>query len=217
MTTHRTVLLLIATMAMMGALVERAGRPYEALPSRVQRFLQPVSDDALAQLAQRERVRALLSARARRILEQPDAVTLYSIDPDVYREYGYTFRAAPSPQAHALNALASGDGVLGSLDVRDWSLRRNIVAGLYEGLADPNGHMMCYDPRHALVYRAGREYVVVHICFSCFYAVVLEPDTEEGRYREFGNMVATFWNHAPWPLWDILAALLESANIPTAK
>ena len=58
------------------------------------------------------RVGAVLTKRARAVIEAPDRVFLYSIEPSEWREYGYGRNTDPSPLEHALGNLADGTGVL---------------------------------------------------------------------------------------------------------
>lgn len=161
----------------------------------------------VAALAGHERVGAVLSAEARGILAAPERVTLYSIQPGIWREYGYGRNTDPSPLAHALAALKAKTGVLGSLAIDDPAPRADLLESLYAGLIEQGPGAHCYDPRHALVYERGGKTVVVCICFECSYVVVLEASTTKGRYEPLQD---------PRGLKAALNGLLEAAGIPLA-
>lgn len=160
------------------------------------------------ELAAHERVAAVFSAEARAILAAPDRVTLHSIEPKHWRDYGYGGNTEPTPLAHALEALKQGQGVLGSLPLEDAKQRAAVLEATYAGFIDVGPQALCYDPRHALVYEQGEATVLVFICFACHYAVVLEATTEKGRYRSFQD---------PEGLKPRLNGLLEAAGIALAE
>ena len=96
-------------------------------------------------------------------------------------------------------------------------LRRATLKGLFLGCIRTSGTMACYRPRHALVYRGRGQTVVVCICFQCFYLVVLEAGTKEGRFVAFGDMDQVVWKGRAYPFMDLLNGLLADAGIPLAK
>ena len=161
-----------------------------------------------AALANHERVAAVLSEGGRAILAAPERVTLHSIEPGIWREYGYGRNTEPTPLAHALAALKENKGVLGSLPVDDAGERESILEGVYAGFIEMGPEAACYDPRHALIYEKGDATVAVFICFACHYAVILEASTETGRYKAF-QMVKG--------LKPRLNGLLTDAGIKLAK
>lgn len=159
-------------------------------------------------LAAHARVAAVLSDDARAVLGAPDRLTLHSIEPAEWREYGYGRRTDPTPLANALALLEEKKGVLGSLSLDDAKERAAILEATYAGFIETGPQAACYDPRHALVYERGEETVIVFICFACHYAVVLEATTEKGRYTSFQD---------PQGLKPRLNGLLERAGIALAK
>ena len=158
-------------------------------------------------LARHVRVGAVISEEGRAILAKPERVTLHSIEPGTWREYGYGRNTEPTPLAHALAALGEKTGVLGTLQLKKASQREAVREALFAGFIEEGPEAACYDPRHALIYEKGDATVAVLICFECHYAVVLERTTEKGRYKAFQD---------PQGLKPRLNGLLGAAGIPLA-
>ena len=160
------------------------------------------------EMAGHARVGAVLSEDARAILAAPERVTLHSIEPDPWSDYGYGRNTEPSPLAHALETLKAKTGVLGSLPLEGAEERGRVLEGLYAGLIEEGPEAACYLPRHALIYEKGEATVAVLICFQCHYLVVLEAETAKGRYKAFQD---------PDGLKQRLNTMLADAGIALAK
>ena len=205
----RTLVLLLTLILTACGDQKPADPPTEQPPADAPPAEQPAPEPTrLDELAAHASVGAAFSEGARAILAAPDRVTLHSIEPGVWREYGYGRNTEPTPLVHALAAFREGKGVLGSLAVDAADDRTVILESTYAGFIEVGPEAACYDPRHALVYEQGEQTVIVFICFACHYAVVLEATTEKGRYTAFQD---------PEGLKKRLNAMLTDAGIALAK
>jgi ribosomal protein L7/L12 len=110
--------------------------------------------------------------------EAPDALTLYGIDENVYRDVA---RGDAPPSGtyleQALAKLDAGEGVKARAALTRVSARAALLTALRRGLAMPGEPAECYNPRHAVVVTKGPERAVAFLCFECSYAVVAHPRT----------------------------------------
>jgi len=102
----------------------------------------------------------VLSRATTRILENPESFVLLAIDPDRMRTaVGSTNR--PAEEFH-------GYGVLGKAEIRDPRDQAELVGALRKGIADSDGTVFaCFNPRHGVTARHGKEIVELLICFEC--------------------------------------------------
>jgi hypothetical protein len=107
--------------------------------------------------------------------EAPDALTLYAVDADAYRQVAHG--DAPAGTTYLEDALAkleSGAGVKAKATITRPSARTALLTALRRGLAMPGEPAECYNPRHAVVVTKGTERAVALLCFECSYAVVAD-------------------------------------------
>ena len=140
---------------------------------------------AFEQLRVHPDVARALSATSRIRLEEAIPLWLFSIDPAVYRSFGYGGLVDPDALAKADRMLSTNVGVKGEAAVEDFATRRELVHGMYRDLAEPGPPAGCYEPRHAVLARADEDVLVLLICFECDYVVVLD-ESGAGRYS-FGS------------------------------
>lgn len=121
------------------------------------------------------------------LFDEPDQMTLYSVEPGVYSAWGYGrgFKAPETPYGTALAALEEWDGVYGALPIGAADERKAIGAAIRKGFGAEGPVASCYQPRHALVVVKDGKPAIMHICFQCHYAVLLGPQTPKGRYTSF--------------------------------
>ncbi|MFM8980656.1 MAG: ribosomal protein L7/L12 [Planctomycetia bacterium] len=146
---------------------------------------------------------ASLTPGAWEVLQQAPQLELLALDPDVHRDprAGGTGPALAAWQA----AAAEADGIHGCVRVEEAGARHALLAALEAALAAPGTPAECYDPRHALRARHGGRCVVLHLCFACGAAVLLEEGVAEPLRVDLGD---------PAGLQARLDALLDAARVP---
>lgn len=144
-----------------------------------------------------------LTPRAWEVLRAAPQLELLALDPDVHRD---PHAGGSGPALDAWEAAArEADGIHGRVLVAEPAQRRALLAALEAALAAPGAPALCYDPRHALRARHGGHTVVLHLCFACSGAVLLEDAVAEPLRVDLGD---------PAGLQAQLDALLDAARIP---
>jgi hypothetical protein len=90
-------------------------------------------------------------------LQPTDALTLFSIDGNVYPE-----GKEPQTAEHF-----HGYPVLGKTDISDTVQHDEIIAAVNEGLEHPEAEAKCFYPRHGIRVRRAGETIDYVICFQC--------------------------------------------------
>ncbi len=118
------------------------------------------SQPVFAQLSDAERAKQVLQARQtwlsglRTTLEHAEIFTLFSLEPegDPRKKSKAEFKGYPQ---------------LGKTDVPAGSDRTNLIAVLYDGIANGNAIAECFNPRHGIRATQGSNTVELLICFEC--------------------------------------------------
>lgn len=144
-----------------------------------------------------------LTPRAWEVLRAAPQLELLALDPDVHRDP----RAGGAGPALAAweSAAREADGIHGRVLVQEAAQRRALLDALEAALGAPGAPALCYDPRHALRARHGGRTVVLHLCFACSAAVLLEDGVADPLRVDLGD---------PAGLQAQLDALLDAARIP---
>lgn len=138
----------------------------------------------------------VLSKATTRVLEQPDSFTLLAIDPDRMR--------TASDSTNPPTELFHNFGVLGKAAILSSTDRAELVSALRKGIADSDGSVAaCFNPRHGIIARRGKETTELLICFECQSLRVY--GTETNGVRTTGSPGKTF------------DAALGKAGLPRAK
>ena len=120
-----------------------------------------------------KQVVSAFGADGRDVLEAPDRMTLFTLNPVQVAD------GKLSPEAERLRNY----GVLGKAEITDPTIRRRLVEAVYEGLkADGAGPANCFFPRHGLRFEKGEQTIEVLICFECTWVYVY-PDGAENETR----------------------------------
>jgi hypothetical protein len=107
-----------------------------------------------------------LPAKALEILDKPDSVELYSLEPD-------------PPEGKKPEKSLHGWPVLGSVVLKDAKVRDGAIAALRAGAGLGHG-AKCFEPRHAIRAKRGGKTVDVLVCFGCGWIYVYyDGDKEE--------------------------------------
>lgn len=124
---------------------------------------------------------------AKAILEQADEFELLSLTPRLLREPG--------------KGTFHGYKILGSTQVRDAVTRERLVTALEKGIAANEGTIgACFNPRHGIHVKKGKEYTDFVICFECLQIEIY--GTGQGRALTMGSPQGTF------------NQVLKEANVP---
>lgn len=127
----------------------------------------------------------------RAVLEQADAVTLFTLNPH------RLVNGKLSPETERLR----GYGVLGKAAIDDAAKRRRLVEAVYEGLkGEGAGPAQCFWPRHGLRFVKGSETVELLICFECTWVYVYAPGAEHETRLLFGAGVKPVFDSILKPL-----------------
>lgn len=114
---------------------------------------------------------------AKAILEQADEFELLSLAPRLLREPG--------------KGTFHGYKVLGSTQVRDAGTRGRLVTALEKGIAANEGTIgACFNPRHGIHVKKGKEYADFVICFECLQIEIY--GTAQGRVLTMGSPQGIF-------------------------
>jgi hypothetical protein len=139
-------------------------------------------------------------SKAKQALLNAEKFELFSLDPDQGRE-----------NADGIH----GWKILGSLEISDAQLCRQIADRLIEGIEASGGHEVmaaCFDPRHAIrVSRRRRTFDIV-VCFHCMRAYFYEGDGEQKKMCSTNSAVEELLNKV---LADAKIPLPRPANAPT--
>jgi hypothetical protein len=106
-----------------------------------------------------------LPAKALEILEKPDSVEVYSIDPG-------------APAGEKPEKLLRGNLIRGSVALKDAKVRDGVIAALKAGAGRGKG-ARCFVPHHALRAKHGDKTVDLVICFKCDWIYVYYDDDKK--------------------------------------
>ena len=136
----------------------------------------------------------------RRVLEQPDQFTLFSLDP-------YTLVRDPETGEGVYGCSGGrfhGFVVLGHTAVEDAARRAELLHALYEGFAGAIRPRPCYEPRHGIRATRGKQAVDLVICFTCS-PVQVYPDAASDCFSWYKVSAS------PRPFFD---QVLTQAGVP---
>ena len=124
-----------------------------------------------------KQVLSAFGEEGREVIEQADAVTLFTVNPTRIVD------GKLSPEAERIR----GYGILGTADITDAGERRRLIEALYEGLkGEGAGPASCFLPRHALRFQKGRRVIEALICFQCTWVYLFEDGVEKEKRMLFG-------------------------------
>ena len=169
----------------------------------------PLTHALLTEYAPRLAKRGIYDDAARRVLEDPEAVTLYSVESSDFGDYGYGAQWEKGERTvdKLVEELESGEGVLGSIALDDRERLGEIVGRLYRGFFNVDRMAACFIPRHALVFRRGDVTTAALICFECLYLVAFNP--HGGTVHRYGFIQEE--------LRTLLNGILRAADIEIAR
>jgi hypothetical protein len=133
-----------------------------------------------------------IPTKPKNVLQNSEKFIVYSLDPEQGEE---------NPDGY------HGWKILGSLEITDAELRRQIADTLIDGIQTSSGlFAQCFDPRHAIrVSRARSAYDFI-ICFHCMRAYIYEGDGEPMKRCSTNTAVE-----------EMLNKILADAKIPLPR
>jgi hypothetical protein len=134
-----------------------------------------------------------LPARALEILDKPDNIELYSLEPE-------------PPDGQKPEKFLHGSFMLGSTVLKDAKVRDGAIAALKAGAGRGRG-AKCFEPRHAIRARRGGKTVDLLVCFECGWIYVYYDDD-----KKESAVVTT--NRDALPEFE---KILKQAGVPLSK
>jgi hypothetical protein len=140
-------------------------------------------------------VRIAFPPETRRVLDEPDRFTLFSIEGE------------DEILPHVTEQSFHGFNILGKTEITDVEERRSLVKALDDGISKvTHGLALCFAPRHGITVVQGDTRFDLVICFECSQIHVLDSN---GRH-----VFRTNTTDDPAALFN---RVLESAQIPLAR
>jgi len=115
----------------------------------------------------------------RNILEQAETFTLFSLNPE---------RASKTEQAEEFKGYTR----LGKTQIHKGAERTNLVAALYEGIANGNAIASCFNPRHGIRATQGSNTVELLVCFECGQVYTFSSQGTNQMFATSEKPAATF-------------------------
>src|SRR5262245_6725574 len=133
-----------------------------------------------------------IPTKPKTVLQNSEKFILHSLDPEQGEENPNGFH---------------GWKILGSLEITDAELRRQIAETFIDGIQSSSGlFAQCFDPRHGIsVSRRGSTYDFI-ICFHCMRAYIYDGEGEPMKRRSTNSAVE-----------ELLNKTLAAAKIPLPR
>jgi hypothetical protein len=127
--------------------------------------------------------RSGLSGETKKILDEADHFTLFSIQPGDDPPAGWE--------------LLHGYAVLGHAEIHDKKQRNALLTAFYDAVANSNGDVgTCFLPRHAIRAVSGNESVDLVICFQCIQVEIYRPGQSEKKVVPITDSPKSVFDHA---------------------